>query len=84
MEESINELLALVSGLIERVECLESAKADQDEINSLLTEQIVGLDNSLRYARDEISQLRNQFRPRVGGIDYCNPKLAAIMARGAE
>ena len=46
----INELLALIDSMAERIEALELAKNEQDAINTLLTEQIVTLDNRIREA----------------------------------
>jgi hypothetical protein len=44
----INELLALIDSMAERIETLEAAKNEQDAINTLLTEQIVAMNNCIR------------------------------------
>src|SRR3954466_8712574 len=44
----INELLALIASMAERIEGVEVAKNEQDAINTLLTEQIVAMNNCIR------------------------------------
>jgi hypothetical protein len=80
MDETLNELLALMTTLVERIEKLEAAKKEQDDINGLLTDQIVAVDNTAQFASDEIEALKR--RQRVSqGTDFCNDKLAAAVAR---
>ena len=43
-------MLALVSSLLKKIECLNVEGDDQDAINTLLAEQIIVLDQRLRQA----------------------------------
>ena len=82
MEETLNELLAVITTLVERIEVLEEAKRDQDDINGLLTDQIVNIDNTARFAVDEVEHVKARMKSGPGGIDFSHEKLAKMMARG--
>jgi phage shock protein A len=66
----INELLALIDSMAERIETLEAAKDEQDAINSLLTQQIVTLDTRIREAQDGLQAMQSRETIKLGGIDY--------------
>ena len=50
MAETMNEVLALVSGLLKEIDCLNVEGDDQDAVNTFLAEQIITLDERLRQA----------------------------------
>lgn len=66
----INELLALIDSMAERIETLEAAKNEQDVINTLLTEQIVAMNNCIREAQDGLRTMQLRAARMLGGIDY--------------
>jgi len=66
----INELLALIDSMAERIETLEATKDEQDAINSLLTQQIVTLDTRIREAQDGLQAMQSRETRKLGGIDY--------------
>jgi hypothetical protein len=76
----INELLALIDSMAERIEALELAKNEQDAINTLLTEQIVTLDNRIREAQDGLRAMQLRETRKLGGVDY--DVMARLKARG--
>jgi hypothetical protein len=76
----INELLALIDSMAERLETLELAKNEQDAINTLLTEQIVTLDNRIREAQDGLRAMQLRETTKLGGVDY--DVMARLKARG--
>jgi hypothetical protein len=76
----INELLALIDSMAERIEALELAKNEQDAINTLLTEQIVTLDNRIREAQDGLRAMQLRESRKLGVVDY--DVMAKLKARG--
>ena len=66
----INELFALIDSMAERIEALELAKNEQDAINTLLTEQIVTLDNRIREAQDGLRAMQLRETRKLDGVDY--------------
>ena len=70
MDNVINELLALIDSMAERIEALELAKDEQDAINTLLTEQIVTLDNRIREAQDGLRAMQLRESRKLDGVDY--------------
>ena len=50
MAETMNEVLALVSGLLKEIDRLNIEGDDQDAVNTFLAEQIITLDERLRQA----------------------------------
>jgi hypothetical protein len=83
MDETLNELLTIIATLVERVEKLEEAKRDQDDINGLLTDQIVSIDNTARFAVEEIEHVKARMKSGPGGIDFSHEKLAKMMGIGS-
>jgi hypothetical protein len=66
----INELLALIDSMAERIEALELAKNEQDAINTLLTEQIVAMNNCIREAQDGLKAMQLRETRKLDGVDY--------------
>ena len=66
----INELLVLIDSMAERIETLEAAKNEQDVINTLLTEQIVAMNNCIREAQDGLKAMRSRETRKLDGVDY--------------
>src|SRR3954465_8015108 len=54
----INELLFLIDSMAEQIEALELAKNEQDAINTLLTEQIVAMNNCIRETHDGLKTMQ--------------------------
>jgi hypothetical protein len=54
-----NELLALIDSMAERIEVMEAAK-NEHAINTLLTEQIVAMNNCIREAQDGLKAMRSR------------------------
>jgi uncharacterized coiled-coil protein SlyX len=66
----INELLALIDSMAERIEALELAKNEQDAINTLLTEQIVAMNNCIRETQDGLKAMHLRETRKLDGVDY--------------
>ena len=66
----INELLALIDSMAERIEALELAKNEQDAINTLLTEQIVAMNNCIRETQDRLKAMQLRETRKLDGVDY--------------
>ena len=66
----INELLALIDSMAERIEALELAKDEQDAINTLLTEQIVAMNNCIRETQDGLKTMQLRETRKLDGVDY--------------
>ena len=66
----VNELLALIDSMAERIETLEAAKNEQDAINTLLTEQIVAMNNCIREAQDGLKAMQSRETRKFGGVNY--------------
>ena len=66
----INELLVLIDSMAERIETLEAAKNEQDVINTLLTEQIVAMNNCIRETQDGLKAMQLRETRKLDGVDY--------------
>jgi hypothetical protein len=64
-----NELLALIDSMAERIETLEVAK-NEHAINTLLTEQIVAMNNCIREAQDSLKAMQLRETRKLDGVDY--------------
>jgi hypothetical protein len=66
--------------MAERIETLEAAKNEQDVINTLLTEQIVAMNNCIREAQDGLKAMPLRETRKLGGVDY--DVMAKLKMRG--
>jgi hypothetical protein len=81
--DDMNDLFALITSLIERVDALEAEKADTEKMIGLIVDQLEEAQNRSRQALDIAQQPQRDAQARAAalGITYENPKLAEMMAR---
>lgn len=70
MDNVINELLAVIDSMADRIETLEVAKSEQDAINALLLKQIVAANNCIRETQDSLKAMQLRETRKLGGVDY--------------
>ena len=74
-------MLALVSSLLKKIECLNVEGDDQDAINTVLAEQIITLDERLRQGIADYDHCK-QVAAWISGVD--DDVMAKLKVRGQK